>query len=45
MLKDLSQKNGFVMAVYEFGVMNIQLEEMKKISEKLIVSINNEINF
>jgi hypothetical protein len=44
MLKDLSQKNGFVMAVYEFGVMNIQLEEMKKISEKLIVSINNEIN-
>ena len=33
------------MAVYEFGVMNIQLEEMKKISEKLIVSINNEINF
>ena len=44
MLKDLSQKNGFVMAVYEFRVMNIQLEEMKKISEKLIVSINNEIN-
>lgn len=44
MLQDLSQKNGFVMAVYEFGVMNIQLEEMKNISEKLIESINNEIN-
>ena len=45
LITDLKQKNGFVMAVYEFGVMNNQLEEMKKISEKLIVLINNEINF
>jgi hypothetical protein len=44
MLKDLNQKNGFVMATYEFFVMNQQLEEMKTISEGLITLIETEIN-
>ena len=44
MLKDLEQKNGFVMAVYEFSVMNGQLDEMKSKCEDLIIIIDNEIN-
>jgi hypothetical protein len=43
LLKDLKQKNGFVMAVYEFGVMNQQFEAMKNLSNKLIELIDNEI--
>ena len=30
LIKDVQHKNGFVMAVYEFNVMNTQFEEMKK---------------
>lgn len=44
MLKDLKQKNGFVMATFEFSVMNQQLEMMKTLSEGLIVLIEVEIN-
>ena len=44
MLKDLKQKNGFVMAVYEFTVMNTQLSRMKTMSERLIAMIDDEIN-
>ncbi len=44
MLKDLNQKNGFVMATYEFSFMNQQLEVMKTISEGLITLIETEIN-
>ena len=44
MLKDLEQKNGFVMAVFEFSVMNQQLEVMKTLSEGLITLIEKEIN-
>jgi len=44
MLKDIKQKNGFVMAVYEFTVMNAQFEEMKSMSEGLIILIETEIN-
>jgi len=43
-LKDLEHKNGFVMAVYEFTVMNNQLEEMKQMSNELIRIIDNELN-
>ena len=43
MLKDLKQKNGFVMAVYEFTVMNAQFEEMKSICQNLIELIDNEL--
>lgn len=43
MLTDLKQKNGFVMAVFEFSVMNEQLAEMKKMCEQLIVLIDNEL--
>ncbi|WP_052158336.1 DUF6090 family protein [Lacinutrix jangbogonensis] len=42
MLKDTKQKNGFVMAVYEFSVMNEQLKQMKTMCEQLIVLIDNE---
>lgn len=44
LLKDIKHKNGFVMAVYEFTVMNGQLEEMKEKSNQLIALINSEIN-
>jgi len=44
MLKDLKQKNGFVMAVYEFSVMNAQFNEMKTICNSIITLIDNEIN-
>ena len=43
LLKDTKQKNGFVMAVYEFTVMNGQLNEMKAMSEELIRLIDNEL--
>ncbi len=41
-LKDLEHKNGFVMADYEFTVMNGQLREMKTMSEDLIKLIDKE---
>ena len=44
MLKDTMQKNGFVMAVYEFSVMNRQLAEMKAKCEELIELIQEEIS-
>ena len=44
MLKDLKQKNGFVMAVYEFSAMNRQLNEMKTMCKELIRLIDKEIN-
>ena len=43
MLKDLKQKNGFVMAVYEFSVMNGHLEDMKTMSLQLIDLIDEEL--
>ncbi len=43
MLKDTKQKNGFVMAIYEFSVINKQLEQMKTYCEQLIVLIDNEL--
>jgi len=42
-LKDLKHKNGFVMAVYEFTVMNEQLELMKEMSNELIRLIDTEV--
>ena len=44
MLKDLKQKNGFVMAVYEFSVMNAQFNEMKTMCNSIIASIDKELN-
>jgi len=43
MLTDLEQKNGFVMASYEFSFMNGQLEGMKSICKDLIEIIDKEI--
>ncbi len=43
MLLDIKQKNGFVMAIYEFSVMNQQFEEMKAMSLQLLVLIDQEI--
>lgn len=43
LLKDTKHKNGFVMAVYEFTIMNGQLERMKDMSEKLIELIVKEL--
>ncbi|PVW16492.1 DUF6090 family protein [Marixanthomonas spongiae] len=43
LLKDIKHKNGFVMAVYEFTVMNGQLEGMKEKSNKLIRLIDAEL--
>ncbi len=42
MLKDTKQKNGFVMAVYEFTTMNGQLTAMKAMCSQLIQLIDNE---
>jgi len=42
MLKDIKQKNGFVMAVYEFSVMNAQFHEMKALCNSIITLIDNE---
>ncbi|MBT8270801.1 MAG: hypothetical protein KJO25_02025 [Bacteroidia bacterium] len=44
MLKDLKQKNGFVMAVYEFSVMNQQLSAMKVKCEEIIRLIDEEVS-
>ena len=43
MLKDTKQKNGFVMAAYEFGDMNRQFNEMKLMCNNLIVLIDKEL--
>jgi hypothetical protein len=43
MLKDTKQKNGFVMAIYQFGVMNQQMNEMKNMCNQLIVLIDKEL--
>lgn len=43
MLKDTKQKNGFVMAVYEFSVMNQQFRDMKAMCEQLIALIDKEL--
>ena len=43
MLKDIKQKNGFVMAVYEFSVMYMQFNEMKTMCNAIISLIDNEI--
>ena len=43
MLKDTKQKNGFVMAVYEFTVMNQQFEQMKAMCQQLILLIDKEL--
>ena len=43
LLKSLKHKNGFAMATYEFPFMNSQLEEMKGLCEKIIASINAEL--
>ena len=42
-LKDLKHKNGFVMAGYEFTVMNGQLAAMLDLSEQLITLIDKEL--
>jgi hypothetical protein len=42
-LQDLKHKNGFVMAAYEFTVMNAQLEAMKVMSNELIKLIDLEL--
>ena len=43
LIKDTKHKNGFVMAVYEFTVMNGQLATMKNMSEELIQLIDKEL--
>ena len=43
MLKDTKQKNGFVMAAYEFEAMNRQFNEMKLMCNNLIVLIDKEL--
>lgn len=43
MLKDTQQKNGFVMAVYQFSEMNEQFNEMKNMCQQLLVLIDEEI--
>jgi hypothetical protein len=43
MLKDTKQKNGFVMAVYQFSVMNQEFQEMKGMCEELITLIDKEL--
>ncbi|MGB5646915.1 MAG: DUF6090 family protein [Muriicola sp.] len=45
MLQDLKQKNGFVMAVYEFSVMNAQFNEMKALCTEIITAIDMELSF
>lgn len=44
MLKDIRQKNGFVMAAYEFSVMNGQLGQMKSMCLDLIRLIDDDIH-
>ena len=43
MLRDIKQKNGFVMAVYEFTVMNAQFNEMQEMCHSIIGIIDNEL--
>jgi hypothetical protein len=43
MLEDIRQKNGFVMAVYEFSVMNTQFNDMKTTCQTLISLIDREL--
>ncbi|MBS1558940.1 MAG: hypothetical protein JST69_09470 [Bacteroidetes bacterium] len=43
-LSDLKQKNGFVMASMEFGIIKKQLEQMKERAEILIQLIDREIH-
>ncbi len=43
MIHDKKQKNGFVMAAYEFGAMNRQFLQMKSMCNQLIVLIDNEL--
>ena len=43
MLKDTKQKNGFVMAIYQFSEMNGQFHEMKNMCQQLIKLIDDEI--
>lgn len=43
MLKSTKMKNGFVMAVYEFTVMNQMFTEMKGMCEQLIQLIDKEV--
>ncbi|MCA0154399.1 DUF6090 family protein [Winogradskyella vincentii] len=45
MLKDTKQKNGFVMAVYQFTVMNQQFRQMKAMCQKLIDLIDKELKY
>lgn len=42
LMNDLEHKNGFVMVVYEFGVMNATLAHMKEISNEIIALIDAE---
>mgnify|MGYP006883062512 CR=1 FL=1 len=42
-LKNLKLKNGFAMTVLEFSVMNGQMKKMKRMSQDLMVVIDNEI--
>jgi hypothetical protein len=42
-LKNQKLKNGFTMTILEFGTMNAQMQELKALSESLIVSIDNEM--
>ena len=44
MLKDKKQKNGFVMATYEFGAMNGQFRRMKLMCQDLITLIDKELD-
>jgi hypothetical protein len=41
--KNTKLKNGFVMTVLEFSVINNMLSEMKSMSEQLVQIINREI--
>jgi uncharacterized protein DUF6090 len=42
-IKNFKIKNGFLMAVLEFGIMNEQMRNMKRMSEELIKLIDKEI--
>jgi hypothetical protein len=44
MLKDTKQKNGFVMSVYQFTVMNQQFNQMKNMCQQLIELIDKEMS-
>ncbi|MBE9548996.1 MAG: hypothetical protein IMF09_06255 [Proteobacteria bacterium] len=43
-LNNKNIKNGFTLTVYEYNVMNNQMAEMVKMSDQLILAIDNEIN-